>query len=296
MSSTLLGTKNDFVPLQHVEEVPSVGLWKDVFPNILIPGWGAWRGGRYRSGMLATSGALLGAYLATSAQDKIDEWENDPSDFRYHKVRDWENQRATGSALFLHSSFLSTYESFQFYLAQEKKKGRYQFVSEKPVREVAFAPVQFEYLKRWTTWVPVLAGLGAGVTYFQREPKRDWSFRAYDGAQAGYWSYVAGTGEEAMFRGVLQPVLYENTQSSFWSNSIQALVFGYGHTSVSRPFFQIAAGFYFGWLTERNQWDVGEAVFIHTWWDVFLITAEVVRNRDEAGDFYIPLPVFNFSF
>ena len=92
----------------------------------------------------------------------------------------------------------------------------------------------------------------------------------------------------------MQPLIYENTQSYFWANTVQALIFGYAHGP--KPYPQLAFGFYAGWLVPSNAWDMGEAIFIHTWWDAVLMTASFARKRSLIKDFNIKIPLVNTSF
>jgi len=66
-----------------------------------------------------------------------------------------------------------------------------------------------------------------------------------------------------------------------------ALLFGMAHRgSVDNPIVQILLGYYFGALTQDAGYRLGEAVFLHTWWDVlaFLGTFHyrLVRQKPEG--------------
>jgi hypothetical protein len=150
-------------------------------------------------------------------------------------------------------------------------------------------------MTRWTTYVPFAMAIFWGSSNYRRSPAPErFQLRAVDGLASSYSSYQAGTGEEALFRGWMYPVLYENTQSHLVANATQGVIFGVAHGPTA--YFQTAAGFYFGWLTVRNNYDLGESVFDHAWWDFWIIGAEVARSRGLTNDYNIQLPPFQFSF
>ncbi|RYZ66020.1 MAG: CPBP family intramembrane metalloprotease, partial [Proteobacteria bacterium] len=118
--------------------------------------------------------------------------------------------------------------------------------------------------------------------------------RGGDVAVGSLVSYNAGTGEEAFFRGTLHPYLYENWNGSWTANAVQGTVFGFAHGP--KPYFQLAAGWYFGWLNERNRFELGEGIFVHAWWDVWIITANLIKNRGFANGAYVEFPRLEIQF
>jgi membrane protease YdiL (CAAX protease family) len=72
-----------------------------------------------------------------------------------------------------------------------------------------------------------------------------------------------------MFRGWIMPVMYEAWDSPFWSNAAQSLLFAAAHLPTNpAPLPQLLLGYHLGNVTMKNQWRIGESVFIHVWWDV----------------------------
>jgi membrane protease YdiL (CAAX protease family) len=88
-------------------------------------------------------------------------------------------------------------------------------------------------------------------------------------------SINAAAGEEAFFRGYLLPMMYQRTGQKFWlANGTQAAVFGVLH---GRGAVIIAPWAYWeGWLTRHNDWSVRESIFHHFWYDVAVISAELI--------------------
>lgn len=156
------------------------------------------------------------------------------------------------------------------------------------------SPFKFEYLKRPTTWVVLLAGLADSLNWVDQEPRpRSIQYRLNDVTTGSWISYNAGTGEEAFFRGQLQPIFREQTGGPILANLGQAVFFSAGHENRE---FSGVAGLYLGWLTERNGYDLGEATFLHAWWDFLVINADLIRKRSFAEGDTLYLPPVQFVF
>jgi len=236
-----------------------------------------------------------GLGILLSSQEKIDEFVKSDST-HFHHYRDLQRERQIGQAMLGHSMMLSLYDSFSTRSAMAKTNGEYLFLPENQnVDSILKAPLKFEYLKRWTTFIPFSIAMLVGYNQFNDSPRPEkFELRPIDGVASSYTSYVAGTGEEAFFRGWMYPVIYQNTGSHLASNLIQGTVFGFAHGP--KPYFQLAFGFYSGWLTERNGFDLGEAIFVHAWWDFFVIGAEYARSRSMTRDYNFQLPPLQISF
>src|SRR6266511_517195 len=84
-------------------------------------------------------------------------------------------------------------------------------------------------------------------------------FQTRDGAFVAAFSYNAGVGEEALFRGWLYPMLYQHLGRRAWlANGLQAGAFGALHAPQAGAFALDIAGsaLYEGWLTRRNGWSI----------------------------------------
>ncbi len=51
------------------------------------------------------------------------------------------------------------------------------------------------------------------------------NFQGSDAFYSGAYSYNAGVGEEAMFRGWLMPVFHQKFDSPFWANATTSVLF-----------------------------------------------------------------------
>lgn len=263
--------------------------------SFFIPGLGSFLEKDYTTGAKFLGYEITGLGIYLSAQNRIDDF-NASDSLRFHHYRDLQKERQIGQSIVMHSMMLSLYDSFLTRVGDHQEAGQYSFLpKEQNVNSVLAAPFKFEYLKRWTTYIPFSLAILVGSNEFNRSPRPErFELRRIDGISSTYASYVAGTGEEAFFRGWMYPVLYENTNSILISNAIQGVAFGYSHGS--EPYFQLAFGFYSGWLSARNNFDLGESIFIHAWWDFFVIGADYARSRSFTKDYDVQLPPFQFSF
>ena len=209
-----------------------------------------------------------------------------------------------GSQLQIGAGGMSAFHAFRSMVETQKPLGRYGFLNnkEEPL-DVLAAPFDFSYLSRATTYVPLAlaAYLHLGIITADKETLAEadlqlTSLSSSDVFYAGALSYGAGVWEEAVFRGWLLPEFMEITGSRQISNAVTSILFGAAHlNSTSVPWIQLALGWYFGDLTMRNQWAIGESVFIHAWWDVFafltafrLEQAGALPEAADLGPMYLP--------
>lgn len=263
--------------------------------NVILPGFTQVVDGEPGKASLFFGTALTGFLINGAARRNLEEFRQSDSE-RYHSYRDNQRAEGIGEALIKHASYVSLYDGFLTRVKDYQAEGKYLFLpNEQNLESIHKAPFNFQYMKRATTWIPFLLAVGLGVSEFNESPSPNkFDMRPIDGLSSVSRSYAAGVGEEAFFRGWMQPVLYENTQSYWLSNTIQAVVFGYAHGPT--PYPQLAFGFYTGWLVPENSWDMGEAIFIHTWWDIILMNVSFARSRSLTKDFNIQLPLINARF
>jgi membrane protease YdiL (CAAX protease family) len=144
-----------------------------------------------------------------------------------------------------------------------------------------------------STWIPLMAL--TALAFFSLQPNsRDLGgfFNSSQPAYIGVTSYQAGLSEEALFRGWIYPLLHQATGERTWlSNSGQSLLFSAAHLGTnSFPWPQLLLGYYFGWMTSSNHWSIGQATFLHTWWDVIAFSAAFISDSGSASfRFQFPL-------
>ena len=256
------------------------------FMSYLFPGFGQWVGGDYSSGFVY-SGLAIGSIRyslqithemqsAGYSEDEINEKLTDlqSKDSMVRKIR-------LGSQTRDLMGGLSSYESFRRAVKSRQEYGEYLFLTkEEKISEIMTAPFRFKYLKRSSTYVPlgIISVYAALVMSTSDESLaennlRKSVFSSEDAFYVGATSYNAGVWEEAFFRGWMMPVFMESMNSELWSNLATAGIFALAHaSSVPIPIAQALLGFHFGSVTQQNTWTIGEAIFIHAWWDVIALT------------------------
>src|SRR3990172_1841631 len=246
--------------------------------STLLPGLGQYVQGAPLLGVALTAAAATGAAVALT---------HSSSPKRSTEAL----KRSLGAQMLQLSGAISGYDSFRRSVPGLQRAGKYAFIaSSTSVGDGITAPLDVRYLARWTTWLNL--AYTAGVTVwllndrhrgFQYEP-----LTARDAAFVFSRSLTSPPGEEMLLRGWLFPLLHENLGRRLWlSNGLQAALFGALHPQAGAYALVIGArGWYYGWLTERNGWNVGEAIFNHFWYDAAVLTASLLTDTAE----YIILP------
>lgn len=277
--------------------------------SFLLPGFDQWWEGQSTSAALYTGAALGGLTYAetvraadnvetnpdkkkkddTTSTGETSESQEEEEDETALDSKDVALRKYTlGYLVYQGAGGLSAYHAFRTAVRTRKAKGQYDFLKyEETPLDILAAPFHFQYLARPTTYIPL--GIGAALAYlilgsdppehYERTglTSADWFF-------TGAFSFNAGTHEEAMFRGWLMPVLAEHVMSPFWSNATQAGIFALAHLSTNpQPIPQLLLGYHLGYVTQERGWRLGEAVFIHVWWDV-LAFATMFSYRKKQTD------------
>jgi membrane protease YdiL (CAAX protease family) len=270
--------------------------------SVFLPGFGQMAQRRYLSGAAFGAAGFGGLVLATHASYEGDGSLEDAL-FDHPGAR----RQLYGLGLYQGAGFMSAWDAFQASIpAQQQDKGRFRFLDagqrEKPA-DLLLAPFKPVYLKRPSTYIPlgvlaVLATLGVQGYRVDKGSEPGLRWRAYEPGDAfftGAVSMNAGATEEAMFRGYLFPLFHQWSGERAWvSNPAQALLFAGAHIGgVSNvPVAQGLLGLYLGWLTQRDDWKIGQAVAIHFWWDVIALSAAMFTRHDvpvSLGSFSIPV-------
>ncbi|MEZ4458265.1 MAG: CPBP family intramembrane glutamic endopeptidase [bacterium] len=203
-----------------------------------------------------------------------------------------------GAQLWIDASLLSAYETYRHRVVD--RVGFQDDLSTVP--EVLIAPFDVRALARLRVLIPFLvigaAGLGSafvdedGMTY-ESAPFED--FRVTDGLFAFGVSYGAGVGEEAFFRGyVMHGFDRVVGMHPLLANTLQASMFATAHADFSWGFLvRMAFGMYTGWLTQADDYNLRDAIFLHTWWDVFVFVGTVATSR-RNGTATLSLPAIRF--
>jgi membrane protease YdiL (CAAX protease family) len=201
------------------------------------------------------------------------------------------------------AGFMSAYDSFHRALPALQRRGRYTFLkTHEPLGRVLAAPFDLGLIRKKAVWMP-LAGLtllAGGLVAVERHGDDDpfARVRSHDVVFGGQLSYQAGVAEEALFRGYLLPVLQQHTGEAKMANVIQAAIFGGLHYSKDNPVpvVQTALGFLTGAVVQKRGGSIREGVFLHFWWDVAAVTAELLVQKSASKDRVLRLPTIHVRF
>lgn len=195
------------------------------------------------------------------------------------------------------AGFLSIYETYRTRMVDDLGLT----TRHSPMSEVLLSPVRFDRVVRPSVFVPLLVSVVLGVFAAREQLGGHPAFTAYrplDAAASAGISYAAGVGEEAVFRGFFMSYLEHRWGCYPWlANGAQAIAFGAAHGDFS-PFGlggRILLGGYLGWVTQRNGYELIDAILIHTWWDVLQFTAMfAIATPADRPTLYLQLPAIPF--
>ena len=263
--------------------------------SFVLPGFDQWYENQNKSAMFFTGTAIGGLLLAGSTGDRTGPTQS-PS---VHSTReDRDRTELLGAQIFMASGSFSAYTSFRSAVRSRKPNGEFTFLTkEETAGDLMLAPFDLTLLKKPTTYIPlgILAVLVA--TESGNDVFRNNSYNWKDAAFGSGFSYLAGTNEEALFRGWMMPAYMESWGSPFWSNTATALVFSLAHVSEENPvpWPQFALGWYLGYLSQQNDWTLKESIFVHAWWDVLAFTSVyLTESKNDKAAIYLPLLSFAF--
>lgn len=276
-----------------------------LFPalSMILPGLDQMIEGQWSYG-LGYAGAFWGGVIGQLQQ--LDELQALVDSKRFGKLSDEEKadelkfsevarRSMLASQISLASGSFSAYHAFRTAVRSQQPYGRFGFLKhEETLSDLLLAPFHFSYLKRPSTYVPliVIASLWLAATELPPEHYAQRQLTSSDAFYSGAFSYLAGTHEEALFRGYLMPAMRESFSNDFWSNTLSSLVFAAAHLStVQVPVTQFFLGWHLGRVTQNNGWRIGEAIFIHAWWDVIAFAMNYQFRYQEGGDKKARLPL-----
>ncbi len=285
--------------------------------SLLCPGCGHLYLGQRSAGLgfLASTVVLLGSGLGLAASSGI---ADDPAGEPHFK-----NARGpVGLELLFAAQNLWMYSIFAAYrdarIAREDRGYRYPS-SDESLATLVSAPFRPSVLRRPWFWagLPLMFGGALALTWFADRPLFDRDHRSLSdgkgvrfmggrfgtlpGASLAEAYFAAlflpvGVGEEALFRGVLQPSLSESLGP--WGGWVAAsLIFGAVHignflgperestgselrkAALAIPFITMV-GSYLGFVSLKTHRQLATSVALHFWYDFLLGTASFVADPD----------------
>ena len=255
--------------------------------SVLLPGLG-----QALQGDWWTAGAHFGVFAVSLGTAFYYE---DKPDFLKDDVRYKDDDRELVNKTTLRRDFalrLATdtalYSSFAAYRdGRERNNSGYRTPAPtESLSDLSLSPFRWEYLSRPTTYVPLalvavasLGSKGGGYGIYRYDDVSKSDLHVYN-LTANEFTAV---GEEAFFRGFVN-----NELSSRWGNrwglAGSSALFGLAHTgqgNTANALQAAAAGAYLGWVHQRNDFQVGEGVALHYWWNVIAGIA-AIRNGGSA--------------
>lgn len=286
--ASLAMTHSDRDEFWAFENSDSYGSASDItlpFISFILPGAGQLYRRQLTSGSLYAGIGLGGMHYSELASRDFKHSEKTNLDISSQNTA--VRKYILGLQVYQASGGISAYHSFRSAVWQRQKFDQYRFLGpgETPM-EILKAPFEFSYLARSSTYIPLLIG-GSLSWYLATHPVSDYTRRSVsreDVLFSSAFSYGAGTHEEAVFRGWIMPVLHEQGLSAPIANAGQGILFALAHLGSNNiPVPQLFLGLHLGRVTQRNQWTIGEAVFIHTWWDVFAFLSSYHLKKTKPG-------------
>lgn len=258
--------------------------------SLLLPGFGQFWDGRHGEGYVVA--ALSGLGIAALSLEHVrpeDMPLTDPA------VQGF----LLGSQLWLDAAFLSAYDTYRYRVTE------WLDVPEDlpTVGEALLASMDVRALRNWRVTLPwlTIGVLGISSAFVEVEGQSYLSgaferFRWHDGAFALGASIGAGVGEEAFFRGYVLHGLDRVAGWNRWlANGVQSLLFAAAHGEFNYSVLVRAGfGYYAGWLAQSADYNLRDAIFLHTWWDVFLFVGMLASERRSEAPVFIEFPVFRF--
>ena len=266
---------------------PKSDIWMPAV-SFVLPGLDQWIEGDYGAAAAYSGIWLGGGLLASEANKALKDRDLDSGKETKYSARDGDVRRyMLGNQLTMAAGSFSTLHAFRRAVDSRREQGQYSFLSEKvTVPDLAMAPFRFEYLTRPTTYVPlgIISALAVYSAQSSSDKSENVALEPLDGVFAGSFGYLAGTNEEALFRGWMMPLLREYVAGDVTSNILQSLVFALAHRSqLDVPITQLLLGYHWGYVTQRNGWSLGEAAFTHAWWDVVAFLAIYSKREIDSS-------------
>ncbi len=197
-----------------------------------------------------------------------------------------------GAQMIQTAGSLSAFHSFRSAVESRRSLGEYAFLKTKEdSADLIKAPFRFDFLTRTSTW----AILGVELIALAIDMKNFEGKTQFTNTDAGFtmgYSYQAGVGEEALFRGWMMPYVANRGWSPWASNLLTATTFSLVHVSAANPapWPQFLLGYYLGQVALWNDWSIQESIFIHTWWDVLAIGASwAIVDANKENAIFVPL-------
>jgi len=259
-----------------------------LFPPLfsaILPGFDQWWENDNQTAAAYTGTALLGLGITSLAMDG----KSDVTSDGLLSGSDRERWAIVGTQMAFTAGLLSARESFVN--AYKTRKEDFAFITaEESTWDILKAPFRFEFITRPTTFIPLVALVGLLAYEIHTDDLQFHSMTASDALFTTAFSYGAGTGEEAFFRGYVLPVAQHYTGERWVSNTLQALLFAFAHRITPLPWVQFVGGWWSGFVVQESGGAISEVVFEHFWWDVLAFGTYYLTKDRTSGTARLSLP------
>jgi membrane protease YdiL (CAAX protease family)/TM2 domain-containing membrane protein YozV len=225
-----------------------------------------------------------------------------------------EGAKVTGGDLAIaqNSWFYGVYSAYRDVRIFNHGRGYLYEMPKDSLKDLVVAPFRWRVIKKPEVWGGLLGALYlAGTISYYCYPTPKEARVSLDVSEAAivrnpFCAFPVGIGEEAFFRGYLQPFFTERT-NPVGGIILSSLLFGAVHAgnaaflepqdrwryyAFSLPYIT-SMGAYFGWLTYKNT-SLQESVALHSWYDFILFSVGALGVESVAK--VQPKCAFLFSF
>jgi hypothetical protein len=255
--------------------------------SLLLPGLGQFTNGD-REEATAYFGVFAASVLGAVHYARQDDFLDDDKRFDDSSNRELINRTTLKYDYAVRlASDMALYSSYAAYRdARIRDNSRYRMSPpHESLADLAVAPFSFRYLSRPTTFIPLAiqaVGAFSKSNHYRIDRFRDVSTNdlyAFNFAA----NEMTAVGEEALFRGFLDTEFSDRLGNAA-GLAISSAIFGLSHNGsgqTANVFEATGAGFYLGWLHQRNGFEAGEGVALHFWFNV-LAGIGAIRNGGSA--------------
>lgn len=190
--------------------------------------------------------------------------------------------------LYQNLGFLTAWDVYRQDLAEATYRRTGTRGDRPPLAPYLLSPFDGPSVRSLEWLVPSALVLTAGVVHVADAGEGERPIGEAAGVEALLFaqSVLIGTGEELMFRGVLQAELQSWTGSRTTALIGQAVAFGAGHIdpeesleeNAARMGFATTFGLYAGWLASSRPDGLRKAIAIHAWWDALVFSADYLAD------------------
>ncbi|GIX40581.1 MAG: hypothetical protein KatS3mg129_0314 [Leptospiraceae bacterium] len=165
-------------------------------------------------------------------------------------------------------------------------------MNQESYHDLAIAPFQPKYIFNRYFWIPIgflIALAGYETSHPPKNPQ--WTLLYPGMKRSGFMnfyvatiSFNAGVSEEAFFRGFLNHFFIKEMGLELGLTS-SSVIFGLAHlgNGIGNVISATLAGFYFGYLHYKDNWDIRQSIAVHFWWDVIVFAVSLRYTKEDKN-------------